>query len=433
MTATSCLAVLLYRRGNKALPEEASHSSGKQRWGDARRVLRCHVALTGEMWRIVAHTMRRQSSSILLDDDVIVDPFLVTNYRRLNANTEGILGIPCACLPTASGFPQTKPPPGLCIYDSTHRAAFCSTFETTMNKLSPVFRPAARQLPLRTTGRRRPPSSTALLSTSHPLYAADEFRQAQPRGPYYDMLLTNPPPYADVKSEGPPSTARPAAVAKEAEVAPTSKQAPMPAPAAPAAAPASAPAATPFKVQPAPATQAENIMKEERRRKASEKARIIFGSRLAGPAERAERLAEIRNRSKMIAGVMVPPKPDEPENCCMSGCVDCVWDRYRDEMEGWAQANAEASRRLKAQEAGVAAGVSGKVPPTAGSQQQQQPSAVSMDDDGGGSSSHWEAGKGDQEFFNDELYKSLPVGIREFMKQEKRIKLKHMQEGTAGG
>ena len=61
---------------------------------------------------------------------------------------------------------------------------------------------------------------------------------------------------------------------------------------------------------------------------------------------------------------------------------------------------------------------------------------MGMDDDGGGSAGNWvpdSKGKAGKEFWDDELYKNVPVGIREFMKQEKRLKEKHMREGTMGG
>lgn len=175
---------------------------------------------------------------------------------------------------------------------------------------------------------------------------------------------------------------------------------------------------------------------------------MIFGSRLAGPAERAEQLAKLRAKSTVIAGVVVPPKPEEPDNCCMSGCVNCVWDRYRDEMEDWALADAEATRKLAAErkaetETGVGVGADASVdaslakrPPTTSGADH---AAVSMDDDGGGSDTNWDgpsappSPKIAKDFWDDDLYKNVPVGIREFMKQEKRLKEKHSREGTSGG
>lgn len=129
----------------------------------------------------------------------------------------------------------------------------------------------------------------------------------------------------------------------------------------------------------------------------------------------------------------------------MSGCVNCVWDRYRDEMEDWALADAEAKRNLAAErEAGAGAGASvgadadpAKRPPTTTSGTDH--TAVSMDDDGGGSDTNWDVPsalprpKIAKDFWDDDLYKNVPVGIREFMKQEKKLKEKHAREGTSGG
>lgn len=61
----------------------------------------------------------------------------------------------------------------------------------------------------------------------------------------------------------------------------------------------------------------------------SQKPRILFGSRLAGPAAR-EREGWGGER------------PQEPDNCCMSGCVNCVWDAYREEVEAWAATRGKA-------------------------------------------------------------------------------------------
>lgn len=140
-----------------------------------------------------------------------------------------------------------------------------------------------------------------------------------------------------------------------------------------------------------------------------QKARVVFGSRLAGPGERK---AEIDAKSQNIAGVMVPPRPTEPDNCCMSGCVNCVWDMYRDEMEEWAAKSAEARVALQAKGKGGASV----------QKERSTPLSASMDDDGGGSETNW--GSGGQEA----LFDDIPVGIREFMKTEKKLKLRHKAE-----
>ncbi|KAL1838207.1 hypothetical protein VTJ49DRAFT_2934 [Mycothermus thermophilus] len=185
---------------------------------------------------------------------------------------------------------------------------------------------------------------------------------------------------------------------------------------------------------------------------------IVFGSRLAGPGMSGEdeyRQSLLRaSRSRVIAGVRVPPKPDEPDNCCMSGCVDCVWDRYRDEMEEWAAATAEVERRLgRTAESGrrVREGeeVSEEVGVTEASAEAvergkgmrmgvheevaDREGGLGMEEDGGGVVEDWGKGEDRREKggWDDELYKHLPVGIREFMKHEKRMKEKHLREGTA--
>ncbi|RGP63860.1 oxidoreductase family [Fusarium longipes] len=144
-----------------------------------------------------------------------------------------------------------------------------------------------------------------------------------------------------------------------------------------------------------------------------EKARLVFGSRVLGEAEKDERLAARKAKATYIAGVLVPPKPTEPDNCCMSGCVNCVYDQYRDELEEWQLKNAEAQAALRKVEG-------------------------SVDSDGGGSESNWATAaapsvgeaKIAKDFWDDDLYASLPVGIREFMKTEKQLKKRHESEGS---
>jgi hypothetical protein len=250
--------------------------------------------------------------------------------------------------------------------------------------------------------------------------------QAIPLGPYYETILNNPQPLPKKKPEEPPSSVTDDG-APSPPTKPSSSRGRKPKDDKPSS--SSASPSAPQSQQPTPTPPPSN---------AAERARVVFGSRLAGPAERAERLAGIRAHSSLVAGVLVPPRPDEPDNCCMSGCVNCVWDTYRDEIEDWASASAEAERRLRAQDAGIAAGMAESSAPT------PAPAAAgmqSMDDGGGGSQTTWDGSLGGGEggnklakdFWDEELYRNLPVGIREFMKHEKRLKAKHMKDGTLGG
>ncbi|KAI9804852.1 MAG: hypothetical protein M1825_001221 [Sarcosagium campestre] len=164
------------------------------------------------------------------------------------------------------------------------------------------------------------------------------------------------------------------------------------------------------------------------------KARVVFGSRLAGPAERR---AELASQSINVAGVLVPPRPLEPDNCCMSGCVNCVWDRYRDEIEEWAARSAEARTRLTRQrQAGQTSGMMGVDEGTPAHV------ATSMDDDGGGSEAMWASALAPENLDGagaaavpsaaaDDLFEGIPVGIREFMRTEKRLKEMHARADRA--
>jgi predicted nucleic acid-binding Zn-ribbon protein len=163
--------------------------------------------------------------------------------------------------------------------------------------------------------------------------------------------------------------------------------------------------------EPLPTSQKEQTL---------EKARIVFGSKLGGPLERRK---EIEAASQVIAGVSVPPKPAEPDNCCMSGCVNCVWDMYRDDMEEWAEKSAQARSAMQAQRQ-TGAG-SGQM--VAGSGESSHV-ATSMDDDGGGSESNWSE-EGSKDSSN--LFDDIPVGIREFMRTEKKLKMQQKKAQAA--
>ncbi|KAL3436325.1 oxidoreductase-like protein [Aspergillus tetrazonus] len=151
-----------------------------------------------------------------------------------------------------------------------------------------------------------------------------------------------------------------------------------------------------------------------------ERMAIVFGTRLAGPGRSSRYNRGSNSAWKAVNGVPIPPRPEEPDNCCMSGCVHCVWDDYRDEMEEWAALLAQAKAKGGTSK-------SPKVVPTAIPKTPVDVAAsTSMDDDGGGSETNWSLpGSGD------DLFADIPVGIREFMKTEKRLKQLHRNAGDA--
>lgn len=107
----------------------------------------------------------------------------------------------------------------------------------------------------------------------------------------------------------------------------------------------------------------------------------------------------------------------------MSGCVNCVWDRFGEEVEEWAAARKRAERAV-GRGVGVEMGEGGK---GGKGKVVGEEEARSMDDDGGGSETNWDDG------LSGELFKGVPVGILEFMKQERRLKERHAREGSSGG
>ncbi|KAG9241575.1 putative UPF0651 protein, mitochondrial [Calycina marina] len=146
---------------------------------------------------------------------------------------------------------------------------------------------------------------------------------------------------------------------------------------------------------------------------------ILFSSRLTSPLER--RTDKVK-KSKEIAGVLIPPRPEEPDNCCMSGCVNCVWDAYRDNIEEWAAATKLAESKLHAQQ--------GQEVPKR--EKDGGWEGKGGGNDGGGRERLWEGTGLDSSMKKEELLKGLPVGISEFMKIEKKLKEKKRREEAGG-
>lgn len=141
----------------------------------------------------------------------------------------------------------------------------------------------------------------------------------------------------------------------------------------------------------------------EHRTQSSQSPQILFSTPASGPS------ARVRGLSRGEEGLSKPPEPD---NCCMSGCVNCVWDTYREEMEQWVQGQRNREARLH------------KITKSNKSLPPSSENTLSEEDGIGSLRVYAEPGKD----VDDEMFRSVPVGIREFMKQEKRLREKKERE-----
>ncbi|KAL8687687.1 MAG: hypothetical protein Q9218_006211 [Villophora microphyllina] len=133
---------------------------------------------------------------------------------------------------------------------------------------------------------------------------------------------------------------------------------------------------------------------------------ILFGTPLAGPSA-ARRRAGYGEEIGAVGGL---ERPREPDNCCMSGCVNCVWDAYREEVEAWAIRKREAAK---------------SVYNVQGEEEAEKRKANEMRGRGrrmiGGPRGH-EVESGTNDDDEGALFEGVPVGIREFMATEKRLR-----------
>lgn len=181
-----------------------------------------------------------------------------------------------------------------------------------------------------------------------------------------------------------------------------------------------------------PATRADSQSAEETKpastassqspQSTQEKMSIVFGTRLASPGYRSTRYnpasTSPESTWRTINGVPIPPRPEEPDNCCMSGCAHCVWDDYGEETQEWARRVTEAKARGEAK--------TRTTDMLYRPRPEVESASSSMDDDGGGSETNWSLPEPSEDLFAD-----IPVGIREFMKTEKRLRQQRQQEGIA--
>ncbi|KAI4212693.1 MAG: hypothetical protein LQ351_004584 [Letrouitia transgressa] len=133
---------------------------------------------------------------------------------------------------------------------------------------------------------------------------------------------------------------------------------------------------------------------------------VIFGTPLAGPSAARRRAGYGESPSQ--GGL---ERPREPDNCCMSGCVNCVWDAYREEVEAWAErtkAAAAVNEEIKHREGMKAREMRGKG--------KRVVNGTRVADGSAGRATNL---RGDEHLFDD-----VPVGIREFMATEKKLREK---------
>lgn len=74
----------------------------------------------------------------------------------------------------------------------------------------------------------------------------------------------------------------------------------------------------------------------------SDRVKKLFGQL----GSRQDRRLEAQRHAISIAGLKLSPRPLQPTNCCMSGCVNCVWELYKDELAEWKEKRAEIKRKL---------------------------------------------------------------------------------------
>ncbi|KAL8752565.1 MAG: hypothetical protein Q9184_005684 [Pyrenodesmia sp. 2 TL-2023] len=158
---------------------------------------------------------------------------------------------------------------------------------------------------------------------------------------------------------------------------------------------------------------------------------IIFGTPLAGPSA-ARRRAGYGDEPYATGGL---ERPREPDNCCMSGCVNCVWDAYREEVEAWAVRRREAAAKV-AREREYSVGEEEAEGEKRKARQMRGRGRRVVGGKGGvggtGVGDMDEMGRGWNLDDEGALFEGVPVGIREFMATEKRLRERREREGKEG-
>lgn len=142
---------------------------------------------------------------------------------------------------------------------------------------------------------------------------------------------------------------------------------------------------------------------------AEERIKKVFGGRIKGE-DRVSSSRIMMGEPRIIAGVKVPDRPIEPDNCCMSGCINCVWEIYNDDIKDW-----EAKRKIAAKKLAEKGGVwpADFHPPVKFLKPENLPESFKDSPD---------VGKA-----NDDAWNKVPVEMRVFAELEKKIKSKRTE------
>lgn len=141
----------------------------------------------------------------------------------------------------------------------------------------------------------------------------------------------------------------------------------------------------------------------------------MFGGRIKGETRQSSSRIT-RGPPQNIAGITVPAKPEEPDNCCMSGCINCVWELFNDDLKEWADLRNKAADRLVK--------VGGRWPedfhpPTRKLKRENMPLSMA----------NMKIDHRNLKLDHEEAWGNAPVSMRVFAEMEKKMKQRRAREG----